>query len=295
MKKTITLIFFVLIGQNLFAQSVLKLRMGVGYYTSFSGHAVDVFMPFDEQGSNGLIHFGSKKMMSLYDNVEYPFLVEYEHNQSWGFSTGILLNSFAPINHYFDVAQASSVADPNTGKYSVGAGGYMTWGVGFSKIPFMFSLRISRLGYDPEKAKRKEKAFFIQMDLLAGGGLWFRRGPKQPHQYTYLKDWENEDVNGGKYHIRADGTAPNKYYGCVAGGLAFRFRTRKHEYARLSITYEQGLGWIASSRIRYDYTINNKTYDYGGPSVFTRGSNLSFRLDFPIFTYNISRKKFYHD
>lgn len=293
----VSFLSLLLIGQSISAQSVIKLRMGIGYYISFGANPQDTFEPWDEIDNNGIIEFHSRKTFALYDNVEYPFYLEYEHNQNWGFSTGVILNSFAPVNMYFYLPSASSTINPETGTYYAGSnGGGIVSGVGLTKIPFLFSVRMFRFGSLKEKIEINEKAFFVQTNLTIGGGLWFRRGPNnQIFQSEELASWETEDINGGSYKIKTLEYFPNKYSGCLSFGIDFSLRTRKHEYAKLHIAYEQGLTNVTSIRSPYYYSSNGKTYEFNGPYSFTRGSNISFRLSFPVFTYNFSKKKFYRD
>jgi hypothetical protein len=298
MKRSLFLIIFILTGQAMFAQSVLKLRTGLGHYMALGGTPYEAEQPFDNLNSNGLIHFGSRKAFWLTDNIDYPFWLEYEHNQNWGFSAGLILNNWAMIHQYYNIP--SVIDNPNGDFIGYSFSRNLVTGTPLRKIPLQFSVRLFRFGSLPERIVANEKSFFVQTDLVLGGALWFRRGPNISRQEGYwtrdiLDEEEVEDGMGGIYTIRVVAPRFPKYSGALSVGINFSFRTRKHEYAKLHLSYEQGLRPVGGIFLPYEYTKEGKTYKYNGPYSFTRGSNLSVRLTFPVFTYNFTKKKFYRD
>lgn len=299
-KSRILLIVIILlpVGHS-FAQSVIKLRVGASYYTQFATlTAADGVNQFTtEWGSNGLVQFQHSKIFSLYDNVQYPFLVEYEHNKIWSFSSGVILNSafHTDLSFMLPTAGYDENSGQNIGNSSAGNFRVLHPAI---KIPFLFSFRLLRFGNKLSKIETNEKAFYTQLDLIAGGGYWRTFGKQQlPFQFTtYTDERIYEDLYGGTYQFHNFTRIARRNMGGLAIGLGFRFRTSKHEYAALNIIYEQGLVEGIGQKIEYDYSApDGQKYRFIGPTVGTRGSNISFHLTFPVFTYNFTKKKFYRD
>jgi hypothetical protein len=295
MRYVVILLFSWIWATCVVAQSVLKLRTGAGYYVGFSSPTRDAIGYAHMFGADGNIYFHSQTQFALYDNITYPFLLEYEHNQNWSFQSGVVLNGRAYTNTTTFVPMAGSY-DPETGLIPMGTALIdMSLGGPLVKTPFTFSVKVLRFGSSKARMESNEKAFFMQLNLLAGGG------------YQYLRFWKSLDrqlinvraINdglGNTYQFEYEWRSRYAHSGFLSVGLGFQFRTRRNEFATLNIVYEQGLREVYAVKMDYyRFASDGNVYSHTGPYVGTRGSNLSFNLTFPIFTYNFTKKKFYRD
>jgi hypothetical protein len=295
MMKKIALFIFLLIPVGLCAQSVLKLRFGGNYYMGFSPHRYVGDRAFTYlEFSNGILKYEVPRIYLNSYNIQYPFLMEYEHNRTWSFTTGLLLNGAAlnrfviSVPNFFENSNSSNYIG---GSYNVTVNSFFP----LRKVPFLFSFRMVDIGARAEKIAASEKAFFSQIDLVVGGGYWYGSFPKgiieNPLSFTA------EDYLGNTYfNFRSYTGTGSRHFGCLTAGLNFRFRTRKHEYATLTFMYEQGLKRVGGDAIKFDMlTPDNKLIEFERTISMPLGSNLSVQLTFPVFTYNFTKKKFYRD
>ena len=270
---------------GLIAQNVFNMRFGLGYYEEFMDINPRLYLKVDDV-ANPYVDVRPYKFGKGTTWLLLKGEVEYIKNQKFSIGLGYLFNmgvSTGLSYNYKSISKTDNSKIDQNGRSLVNDAEYI-------KIPLQFQYKV----YETKFNKKYENSGRVSIWPTFGMSFlrfYWGNNEKAYSYHSYPSSYFNfEAVDGNNVTIE------EKYYlfsmnnASVFGGINFKFHNKQSEIFSFAIIYEHVI--LPATRLELRVFTPNKIYYY---DTYGKGNNLSFKLSFPVFSYNFTKKKFYRD
>ncbi len=265
------------------AQNVFNMRFGLGYYEEFMDINPRLYLKAPNY-INPYVNVTPYKNGRISNWLLLEGELEYIKNNRFSMRLGYLFNMGSKVGFKADYSLISN----NGKKTNAGLGNL--YDTEYIKVPLQLQYKI----YETKFKKQFENSGRFSIWPLFG--------------LSYIRFYFGKNYDSYSYHPIAneivsfdalDGfqiSIEDKLYifstnnASVFGGINFKFHNKQSEVFSFAIIYEHVI--LPATRLELRVFTPNKIYYY---DTYGKGNNLSFKLSFPVFSYNFTKKKFYRD
>jgi hypothetical protein len=274
-------------AKSAYAQQTIKIRSGLsGLDVPLSSHRGKY-----TQGITSNKYFNNYK----YKNIPWPDLhafFEYSYNKNLFVSLGYSNSTMGAGIRYNYLGLGDWPETPETELAFPGGGNYIEFELHRIPIFMTYNLlkimsKISGLQYEDNQK------VYSRPELLGGFSLMIFNPRLPKYSEILIPNFTNDffTLDGNYVFQQYNYRVWNNFNLGFLAGMNFRVGHRKREIASFTVYYEHGLWNMFSlhqnSFIDNTYLIKN--------AVLSNGSQVSFRITFPVVSYNFTKKKFYRD
>lgn len=270
----------VLLGQN-----VLNLRFGLGYYEEFKNNKPSLYTN-TPWVSNPYVNVEPLQVIKGGTWLLLEGELEYIRNQKFAIKSGYLFNMGVSAGISYSYSGFSKTQENVVGHW----GREILWDAEYLKVPLQFQYKV----FEAPFKKNNENSGRVSIWPLVGVNYlrFFGASKSQSHTYHSLATayYNYKAIDGNEIMIEEKLFKFNMNNVSFLSGINFKFHNIRSEIFSFAVLYEH----VFFPAIRFELKIYtpNKTYYY---ETYGKGNNLSFKLSFPIFSYNFTKKKFYRD
>ncbi len=288
---------FIFISFSIHSQTVFKLSGDCSFSLHFSDRSITsyplmLYVP-DLYTKPVLVRgsvFNSMSAPSWYNFTVYGGV---EFNNKWLLEFGYTQDQWVFTNAYVQyITQGGpltpvSTEPPFNNNYGGSGSNAVFYGFGSRKIGLYGTYQFKNV--------LKNDKFKIQPTATLGFAFFGFRKPA--NTYFHFEGMGSDMLYTGeviemRYYTTIFGKGKSYYGAQLRFGLGLKFSNSKRELFRIYARYEQGLKAVfmvtTNIKVGNDYIFNST------PTI-SRGSNMQFGVQFPMFSYNFTKKKFYRD
>lgn len=293
------IVFYFLIIHAGYAQVVLKVHHESNFNMHFSDRSVvgDPLLGYTPHLSIYPIYVTSFVKNPLWSPTWYNFStnVGVEFNNRWLLEFGytvkhmVFTNSSISMidNHMFSPVPPPSNIPPFNNNAGSGSSLKHFYGFGNHKVGLNATYQFNNV--------LKSEKFKIQPSVSLGAAFFGFRKPENTYFHFETMGYDTL-ITGEPVEYRQFTTIFGKgksYYGALLRfGLGLKFSNGKRELFRIHARYEQGLKMVMMQTLQINV---DNTYIQNMNVSGSRGTTLQFGVQWPIFSYNFTKKKFYRD
>ncbi len=305
----ISLGLYVISVCGVYSQWVLKARFGLGNQYPLE-HYQKMQTIYENEKTNDFVRIGPSRSLgfSNFGYSSFHFDLEINKDSRYWIGLGANLNSIVGIGSYMEYSGHYTTANDDIFSYTVfklnypgnyySGNHYVSNGSILSNTAFQLNkYKLSGAYYFIHFSHKNKIVSFknndpiFSMGVMGGVNYLLSKKSLVNKEFTHFNtiDANLNDGSSLSYENKYNKIRRSNLGFDIGLNLRFRIPTR-HEICTFSIWYTSYIWNIFRTDVRLLVNGNEHVYTHN-----TRGSQLAFKLSFPVFSYNFTKKKFYRD